>query len=147
MQSESTSCVYTTGMGRFGQMDLERLDVPAPPAAVYGQMCDIVAYALANGTVFRPGQALGVGGPEPLLTEAAVSPFTGRGPADPGTPTSGNRALRTPHSCARPRRVVAASWNGRTTGSIRLVRRLFLSLAITLRTSSGSGLPAWSTNG
>ena len=89
MQSESTSCVYTTGMGRFGQMDLERLDVPAPPAAVYGQMCDIVAYALANGTVFRPGQALGVGGPEPLLTEAAVSPFTGREALrlTPGTPT------------------------------------------------------------
>ena len=78
MQSESTSCVYTTGMGRFGRMDLERLDVAAPPAALYGEMCTIVAFALANGTIFTPGQALGVGGPEPLLTEAAVSPFTGQ---------------------------------------------------------------------
>ena len=78
MQSESTSCVYTTGMGRFGRMDLERLDVAAPPAAIYGEMCNIVAFALANGTIFTPGQALGVGGPEPLLTEAAVSPFTGQ---------------------------------------------------------------------
>ena len=78
MQSESTSCVYTTGMGRFGRMDLERLDVAAPPAALYGEMCNIVAFALANGTIFTPGQALGVGGPEPLLTEAAVSPFTGQ---------------------------------------------------------------------
>lgn len=78
MQSESTSCVYTTGMGRFGRMDLERLDAAAPPAAVYGEMCNIVAFALANGMIFTPGQALGVGGPEPLLTEAAVSPFTGQ---------------------------------------------------------------------
>ena len=78
MQSGSTSCVYTTGMGRFGRMDLERLDVAAPPAALYGEMCNIVAFALANGTIFTPGQALGVGGPEPLLTEAAVSPFTGQ---------------------------------------------------------------------
>lgn len=88
MQSESTSCVYTTGMGRFGRMDLERLDVPAPPAAVYGQMCDIVAFALANGMIFQPGQALEVGGPEPLLTEATVSPFTGQETLrlEPGTP-------------------------------------------------------------
>ena len=78
MQSESTSCVYAAGMGRFGRMDLERLDVAAPPAALYGEMCNIVAFALANGTIFTPGQALGVGGPEPLLTEAAVSPFTGQ---------------------------------------------------------------------
>lgn len=89
MQSGSTSCVYTTGMGRFGQMDLERLDVPGPPAAVYGQMCDIVAFALANGMIFQPGQALEVGGPEPLITEATVSPFTGQEALrlDPGTPT------------------------------------------------------------
>lgn len=89
MQSESTSCVYTTGMGRFGRMDLERLDVPTPPAALYGQMCNIVAHALAHGTIFQPGQALEVGGPEPLLTEAAISPFTGQEALrlTPGTPT------------------------------------------------------------
>lgn len=78
MQSETTSCVYTTGLGRFGRMDLERLDVDAPPAAVYGQMCDLVAYSLATGTLFQPGQALEVGAPRPLLTEVAVSPFTGQ---------------------------------------------------------------------
>ncbi len=78
MQSESTSCVYTSGMGRFGHMDLERLDVPAPPAAVYGQMCDIVSFALANGLIFQPGQTLEVGGPQPLIAAATVSPFTGR---------------------------------------------------------------------
>lgn len=78
MQSESTSCVYTTGMGRFGRMDLERLDVSAPPAAVYAQMCDLVSYTLATGTLFVPGQTLEVGGPEPLVTAAEVSPFTGQ---------------------------------------------------------------------
>src|SRR5699024_8275667 len=44
-------------------------------------------------------------------------------------------------------RVVAARWNGAATGSIRLVSRSFLSLAITVRTSSGWGVPPWSTNG
>lgn len=78
MQTETTSCVYTTGMGRFGQMDLERLDVDAPPAAVYGQMCDLVSYSLATGTLFQPGQALEVGAPRPLLTRVEVSPFTGQ---------------------------------------------------------------------
>lgn len=78
MQSETTSCVYTTGMGRFGRMDLERLDVDAPPAAVYGQMCDLVTYSLATGTLFQPGQALEVGAPRPLLTSVEVSPFTGQ---------------------------------------------------------------------
>ncbi|MGW8590378.1 hypothetical protein ACWGLC_01570 [Dietzia sp. NPDC055877] len=89
MQSESTSCAYTTGLGRFGRMDLERLDVTAPPNAVYGQMCDIVAFALASGTIFLPGQALEVGGPEPLVAEAAVSPFTGQEALrlEPGAPT------------------------------------------------------------
>ena len=89
MQSESTSCAYTTGLGRFGRMDLERLDVAAPPAAVYGQMCDIVAFALASGTIFLPGQALEVGGPEPLVATAAVSPFTGQEALrlGPGAPT------------------------------------------------------------
>ena len=78
MQSETTSCGYTTGMGRFGRMDLERLDVPAPPGAVYGQMCDLVAYSLASSTIFVPGQTIEVGGPEPLVTEALTSPFTGQ---------------------------------------------------------------------
>ena len=103
MQSETTSCVYTTGMGRFGRLDLERLDVDAPPAAVYGQMCDLVAYSLATGTLFQPGQALEVGAPRPLLTELATSPFTGQetlrlSPAgddfsvdDPGTPGAPGR--------------------------------------------------------
>ena len=78
MQTESTSCVYTSGLGRFGRMDLERLDVDAPPAAVYGQMCDLVAYSLGSGTVFQPGQVLEVGRPRPLVTSAEISPFTGR---------------------------------------------------------------------
>ena len=65
-------------MGRFGRMDLERLDVSAPPAAVYAQMCDLVSYTLATGTLFVPGQTLEVGGPEPLVTAAEVSPFTGQ---------------------------------------------------------------------
>lgn len=78
MQSPSTSCAYTTGLGRFGRMDLERLDADVPPAAVYGQMCDLVAYSLGSGTVLQPGQALEVGGPQPLLTSAEVSPFTGQ---------------------------------------------------------------------
>lgn len=78
MQSESTSCVYTSGMGRFGHLDLERLDVEAPPAEVYGQMCDMVAFALANEVVFIPGQTLEVGGPRPLITSLETSPFTGQ---------------------------------------------------------------------
>ena len=78
MQSATTSCVHTTGLGRFGQLDLERLDVDGPPGAVYGQMCDLVAYALGSGTVFQPGQALDVGGPQPLLTSLETSPFTGQ---------------------------------------------------------------------
>lgn len=78
MQSESTSCVYTTGMGRFGRMDLERLDVDAAPAAVYSEMCNLVAYSLATGTVFVPGQTIEVGGPQPLVASAEVSPFTGQ---------------------------------------------------------------------
>lgn len=78
MQSETTSCVFTTGLGRFGRMDLERLDVDGPPGALYGQMCDLVAYSLGSGTVFGPGQALEVGAPEPLLTSVEISPFTGQ---------------------------------------------------------------------
>ena len=78
MQSESTSCVYTTGMGRFGRMDLERLDVDAATAAVYSEMCNLVAYSLATGTVFVPGQTIEVGGPQPLVASAEVSPFTGQ---------------------------------------------------------------------
>lgn len=78
MQSQTTSCVYTTGMGRFGRMDLERLDVDAPPAAVYSEMCNLVAYSLATGTVLQPGQTIEVGGPQPLLASPEVSPFTGQ---------------------------------------------------------------------
>ncbi|MBB1028242.1 hypothetical protein G6026_11230 [Dietzia sp. DQ11-38-2] len=78
MQSETTSCVYTTGLGRFGRLDLERLDVAAPPGALYGQMCDLVAYTLGSGTIFQAGQALEVGGPQPLLTSIETSPFTGQ---------------------------------------------------------------------
>lgn len=78
MQTETTSCVYTSGMGRFGRMDLERLDVDAPPAAVYAEMCNLVAYSLATGTIFQPGLTLEVGGPQPLVTTAGVSPFTGQ---------------------------------------------------------------------
>ncbi|MET3860540.1 hypothetical protein ABIE38_001462 [Dietzia sp. 2505] len=78
MQSETTSCVYTSGLGRFGRLDMERLDVAGPPGALYGQMCDLVAYSLGSGTVFQPGQALEVGGPQPLLTSVETSPFTGQ---------------------------------------------------------------------
>ena len=78
MQSETTSCVFTTGLGRFGRMDLERLDVDGPPGALFGQMCDLVAYSLGSGTVFGAGQALEVGGPTPLLTSVEISPFTGQ---------------------------------------------------------------------
>lgn len=78
MQSETTSCVYTSGLGRFGRLDMERLDVAGPPGALYGQMCDLVAYTLGSGTVFQPGQALEVGGPQPLLTSVETSPFTGQ---------------------------------------------------------------------
>ena len=78
MQSETTSCVYTSGMGRFGRMDLERLDVDEPPAAVYAQMCNLVAYSLATGTIFQPGLTIEVGGPQPLVASAEVSPFTGQ---------------------------------------------------------------------
>lgn len=77
VQSESTSCAYTTGLGRFGRLDLERLDVPAPPGAVYGQLCDLVAYSLGSGTVFQPGLTLEVGGPDQLVTSMETSPFTG----------------------------------------------------------------------
>lgn len=78
MQTETTSCVYTSGMGRFGRMDLERLDVDAPPAAVYAEMCNLVAYSLATGAIFQPGLTLEVGGPQPLVATAGVSPFTGQ---------------------------------------------------------------------
>lgn len=78
MQTETTSCVYTSGLGRFGRMDLERLDVDAPPAAVYAEMCNLVAYSLATGTIFQPGLTLEVGGPQPLVATAGVSPFTGQ---------------------------------------------------------------------
>ncbi|MCT1432814.1 hypothetical protein [Dietzia maris] len=78
MQTETTSCVYTSGMGRFGRMDLERLDVDAPPAAAYAEMCNLVAYSLATGTIFQPGLTLEVGGPQPLVATAGVSPFTGQ---------------------------------------------------------------------
>jgi hypothetical protein len=88
MQSATTSCVYTSGLGRFGQLDLERLDVDGPPGAAYGQMCNLVAFALGSGTVFQPGQALDVGGPQPLLTSLETSPFTGQQVLrlTPGTP-------------------------------------------------------------
>lgn len=78
MQTETTSCVYTSGMGRFGRMDLERLDVDAPPAAAYAEICNLVAYSLATGTIFQPGLTLEVGGPQPLVATAGVSPFTGQ---------------------------------------------------------------------
>lgn len=78
MQSESTSAGYTTGLGRFGRMDLERIEVPAPPAAVYGQLCDLVAYSLASSTIFVPGQSIDVGGTETLVAEAGPSAFTGQ---------------------------------------------------------------------
>ena len=72
----STASVYTTGLGRFGRVDLERLDAEAPPGRLYGQMCDLVAYTLGSGTLFQPGQALEVGESRPLLTTAEISPFT-----------------------------------------------------------------------
>lgn len=75
--SETTSCAYTTGLGRFGRPDLERLDVPEAPGTVYGQVCDLVAYSLGSGTVFQPGQVLEVGGPEQLATSVETSPLTG----------------------------------------------------------------------
>lgn len=78
MQTDTTSCVYTSGMGRFGRMDLERLDVDAPPAAVYAQMCNLVAYSLATGTIFQPGQTIEVGDSQPLVAGAGASPFTGQ---------------------------------------------------------------------
>lgn len=78
MQSETTSCVYTSGLGRFGRPDLERLDVDGPPGAAFGQMCDLVAYSLGSGTVFGPGQSLEVGGPRPLVSSIETSPFTGQ---------------------------------------------------------------------
>lgn len=78
MQSESTSAGYTTGLGRFGRMDLERIEVPAPPAAVYGQLCDLVAYSLASSTIFVPGQSIDVGNAETLVAEAVPSAFTGQ---------------------------------------------------------------------
>ena len=77
LQAETTACAYTTGLGRFGRLDVERLDVPAHPGEVYGQVCDLVAFSLASGTVFQPGQALEVGGPQPLLTALETSPFSG----------------------------------------------------------------------
>ncbi|MBC7273584.1 MAG: hypothetical protein H5T76_33620, partial [Streptomyces sp.] len=55
-----------------------RLDVDAAPAAVYSEMCNLVAYSLATGTVFVPGQTIEVGGPQPLVASAEVSPFTGQ---------------------------------------------------------------------
>lgn len=78
MQSETTSCAYTSGLGRFGRLDLERLDVDGPPGAAFGQMCDLVAYTLGSGTVFGPGQSLEVGGPRPLVSSIETSPFTGQ---------------------------------------------------------------------
>ncbi|MDV8000052.1 hypothetical protein [Rhodococcus sp. IEGM 1408] len=78
MQSETTSCVYTSGLGRFGRLDLERLDIDGPPGAAFGQMCDLVAYSLGSGTVFQAGQSLEVGGPQPLVTSVETSPFTGQ---------------------------------------------------------------------
>lgn len=77
MLSETTSCAYTTGLGRFGRADLERIDVPAPPGEVYGQMCDLVAFCLGSGTVFQADQTLEVGGPEQLVTSVETSPLTG----------------------------------------------------------------------
>lgn len=88
MQSETTSCAYTTGLGRFGRLDLERTDVEAPPGAAYGQICDLVAYSLGSGTVFQPGQTLEVGGPDRLVTGLETSPFTGL-PALRFTPAPG----------------------------------------------------------
>lgn len=78
MQSESTACVYTSGLGRFGRLDLERLDADVDPGALYGQMCDLVAYALGSGTAFQAGQLLDVGGPDQLALSLETSPFTGQ---------------------------------------------------------------------
>lgn len=78
MQSETSSCAYTTGLGRFGRLDMERLDVEATPAEVYGQLCDLVAFSLVNEVLFMPGQTLEVGGPKPLITTLETSPFTGQ---------------------------------------------------------------------
>lgn len=77
-RSETTACVYTTGLSRFGRMDLERLDVEAPPGQLYGQMCDLVAFALSSGTVFHPGQTLELGESRTLVTNTEQSPFTGQ---------------------------------------------------------------------
>src|SRR5699024_2075104 len=75
-RSETTACVYTTGLARFGRMDLERLDVEAPPAQLYSQMCDLVALALSSGTDFQPGQTLELGESRTLVTSTEQSPFT-----------------------------------------------------------------------
>ena len=77
-RSETTACVYTTGLSRFGRMDLERLDVEAPPGQLYSQMCDLVAFALSSGTAFQPGQTLELGESRTLVTSTEQSPFTGQ---------------------------------------------------------------------
>src|SRR5699024_3648866 len=77
-RSETTASVYTTELARFGRMDLERLDVEAPPGQLYSQMCDLVAFALSSGTVFQPGQTLELGESRTLVTSTEQSPFTGQ---------------------------------------------------------------------
>lgn len=73
--SETSASGYTTGMGRFGRHELQRIGVPGQPGELYGQLCDLVAYQLGTGTTFEPGVTLQLSEDLSLGTELVDSSF------------------------------------------------------------------------
>lgn len=61
MQGETQSCVFTTGLGRFGRHEMERADLDLAPGDAFAQMCDLVSHLLGSGVVFGDGTTLEIG--------------------------------------------------------------------------------------
>ena len=76
-RDDELSCAYTTGLGRFGRADMEWLDAPMHPDALFGKLCDLVAFSLGSGVVLQPGQRVEVSDDEVLRCDVGTSPLTG----------------------------------------------------------------------
>ena len=74
-EDDSTASAYTSGMGRFGRHELQRIGAPGQPGELYAQICDLISYQLGTGTVFEPGVTLQLSEELSLRTELVDSRF------------------------------------------------------------------------
>lgn len=61
LQEDDHSCVFTTGLGRFGRHEMERADLEITPGDAFAHMCDLVSHLLGTGVVFGDGTTLEIG--------------------------------------------------------------------------------------